>query len=132
LGTIEFRVCDMPLTLGTTLGLTTLIHCLVINTQRLLEERPQLRHGDIRRHWVAVENKWLATRYGLGAMHIRTPSGKRRLLTKDLAELLEKLQPIADETGTAPFLKAIRPKENYETGADRLRRLFRDTGDWKA
>ena len=35
-------------------------------------------------------------------------------------------------TGDATFLKGIRPKENSETGADRLRRLFRDTGDWKA
>ena len=69
LGTVEFRVCDMPLTLSTTLGITALIHCLVISAQRLLEERPHLRRGDIRRHWVAVENKWLATRYGLGAMH---------------------------------------------------------------
>ncbi len=131
LGTVEFRVCDMPLTLATTFGLTALIHCLVISAQRLLEERPHLRRGDIRRHWVAVENKWLATRYGLGAMHIRTPSGKRRLLTQDLTELIDRLQPIAQETGDAPFLKSIRPTDQFETGADRLRRLFRETGDWK-
>ena len=27
------------------------------------------------RHWIAVENKWLATRYGLQALYVRTPSG---------------------------------------------------------
>jgi carboxylate-amine ligase len=132
LGTIEFRVCDMPLTLATALGLTALIRCLVIATQRLLEERPQLRRGDIRRHWIAVENKWLATRYGLQAMYMRSPSGRRRRLSQDLTDLLDRLRPIAEETGDAPFLQSIRPKEDQETGADRLRRLFRDTGDWKS
>lgn len=130
-GTIEFRVCDMPLTLTTVFGLTALIHCLTISAQRLLEERPLLRRGDIRRHWMAVENLWLATRHGLKGMHIRTPSGKKRSLTQELSELIERLMPIAQETGDAPFLKALRPGEHPETGADRLRRLFRETGDWK-
>ncbi len=64
-GTIEIRVCDMPPTLTTTLAIVALIRTLVIATQRLLTERPQLRRGDMRRHWIAGENKWLATRFGL-------------------------------------------------------------------
>ncbi len=131
-GTIEIRVCDMPCTLAVTMGLVALIHNLVINTQRLLQERPQLCRGDIRRHWIAIENKWLATRYGLQAMHIRTPSGKRRILSHDLSDLIERLRPIAQETGDWPFLSAIRPGGQFETGADRQRRLFRDSGDWKS
>src|SRR5262249_52564556 len=67
-GTIEFRICDMPPTLSLTLGLVALTRSLVISSLRLLEERPRLMRGDIRRHWVAVENKWLATRYGLEGM----------------------------------------------------------------
>ncbi len=130
-GTIEIRVCDMPPTLGITLGLVALIHGLVISTQRLLQERPQLCRGDIRRHWIAIENKWLATRYGLQAMHIRTPSGKRRLLSQDLMDLIERLRPISDENGDTSFLQAIRPVEAFETGAERQRRMFRDHGNWK-
>lgn len=130
-GTIEIRVCDMPLTLAMTMGVVALIHGLVISTQRLLQERPHLCRGDIRRHWIAIENKWLATRYGLQAMHIRTPSGKRRLLSQDLADVIERIKPIAEENGDAPFLNAIRPTESFESGADRQRRLFRESGDWK-
>lgn len=130
-GTIEVRVCDMPPTLGITLGLVALIHGLVISTQRLLVERPQLCRGDIRRHWIAIENKWLATRYGMQAMHIRTPSGKRRLLSQDLTDLIERLRPIAEENGDIPFLQAIRPTDSFETGAERQRRMFRDHGNWK-
>ena len=131
-GTIEIRVCDMPSTLDITLGLVALIHNLVISTQRLLQARPQLCRGDIRRHWIAIENKWLATRYGLQAMHIRTPSGKRRILSHDLSDVIERLRPIAQETGDWPFLSAIRPGGQFETGADRQRRLFRDSGNWKS
>jgi carboxylate-amine ligase len=65
LGTIEFRVCDIPLTITETLRLVALIRCLTLSGLRLLQERPRARRGDIRRHWIAVENKWLATRYGL-------------------------------------------------------------------
>lgn len=131
-GTIEFRVCDMPLTLAGVFGLTALIHALAVSTQRLLEARPLLRRGDIRRHWMAVENQWLATRYGLKAMYLRTPSGKRRSLAQDLSELIEKLMPFSAEYGDERFLRAIRPREGSETGAERLRRIFRETGEWKS
>src|SRR5262249_54649081 len=132
LGTIEFRICDMPASLSEIWSIVALIRCLVIATERLLEERPQLRRGDMRRHWIAVENKWLATRYGLGAMYIRTPAGKRRPLDHDLNELINRLLPIARETGEHSFLRSLQPADRLESGAERQRRLYRDTGSWKA
>ncbi|MFZ1537067.1 MAG: YbdK family carboxylate-amine ligase [Chromatiaceae bacterium] len=131
LGTIEFRVCDMPASLAVTLGIVALIRTLVISTQRFLQERRRSSCGDIRHHWLAIENKWLATRYGLQAMHIRQHSGKRRLLSRDLTALIKELRPIAIETGDAPFLDALCPLESFESGADWQRRLFRESGDWK-
>ena len=129
-GTIEVRICDMPDSLATTFGLVALIRCLVISAQRLLEERPQLRRGDIRKHWIAIENKWLATRYGLQAMYIRTPSGKRRSLAYDAADLIGRLTPIAAESGDKLFLAKLQPTDKFETGADRQRRLYREMGSW--
>ena len=55
LGTIEFRICDTPPTLAITMGLVALTRCLVIHSLRLLDEHPQLRRGDIRRQWIAVD-----------------------------------------------------------------------------
>lgn len=131
-GTIEIRVCDMPPTLATMLGIVALMRTLVIATQRLLTERPQLRRGDMRRHWIAGENKWLATRFGLGAMYVRTPAGKRRPLALDLADLIERLVPVARETGDYPFLARLLPIDKFESGADRQRRIYREAGNWKA
>jgi glutamate---cysteine ligase / carboxylate-amine ligase len=131
-GTLEFRICDMPPTLSLTFALVALTRCLVIATLNLLKERPAARRGDLRRHWIAGENKWLATRYGLGAMYIRTPAGKRRPLKKDLAELIERMLPIARSQGDDAFLVPLRNLDNFETGADAQRNLFRQDGNWKA
>jgi carboxylate-amine ligase len=131
-GTIEFRICDMPPTLSITLGLVALIRCLVISSLRLLEERPHLRTGDMRRHWIAVENKWLATRYGLAGMCIRTPGGRKRQLGQDVADLITRLLPIARQTGDHPFLAVFQPGDKFESGAARQRRIYRETGNWKA
>jgi len=131
-GTIEIRICDMPDSLATTFGLVALIRSLVVSAQRLLEERPQLRRGDIRRHWIAIENKWLATRYGLEAMYIRTPTGKRAPLETDFSDLLTRMTPIARELGDYPFLAALLPVDKFESGADRQRRIYREAGNWPA
>jgi carboxylate-amine ligase len=130
-GTIEIRVCDMPSSLTETLSLVALIRSLVIHATRLIAERASLRRGDIRRHWIAIENKWLATRHGLRAMYVRGPSGKRRLLHTDVQDLVEKLQPIAREHGDERYLAPFRAMDRFETGSDRQRRLFREHGDWK-
>jgi carboxylate-amine ligase len=130
-GTIEFRICDIPLTITEALSLVALIRSLAISGLRLLQERPRMRRGDIKRHWIAVENKWLATRYGLQAMYIRTPSGKRRPLSHDLSELIDRLMPIAREVGDEKYLASLQPVAHIETGTTRQRRHYRETGNWK-
>jgi carboxylate-amine ligase len=129
-GTIEFRICDTPASLADVFGLATLTRSLVISSLRLLQERPHLQRGDMRRHWIAVENKWLATRHGLAAIYIRTPAGKRRPLAKDVEDLLKKMAPIAAESGDQTFLDVFKPGK-FESGADRQRRIYREKGDWK-
>jgi len=130
-GTIEIRICDIPPTLTETLRLVALIRTLVVASLRLVKEKPRVRRGAVRRHWIAVEHKWLATRYGLKATFVRNPSGKRRGLAQDVAELVDKLLPIAREHGDDKYLAALRHPEKIETGADRQRKNFREHGDWK-
>ena len=48
-----------------------------------------------------------------------------------MAELVEKLLPVARERGDDKYLAALRHPEKYETGADRQRKHFREHGDWK-
>ena len=132
LGTVEFRICDMPSSLAETLGLVALTRSLVIWTLRTLEEHPERRRYDQRHNWVGVENKWLATRYGLAAPYIDTPDGARRPLVEDTAELIDRLLPIARERGDEGFLAPFRSLHRFESGSERQRRLYRASGSWGA
>jgi carboxylate-amine ligase len=131
LGTLEFRIFDAPATLSSLLGLTALTRCLVIDGLRLLEERPELASGDARDFWLARENKWLAARYGLQAECVRQPGLAPRTLAEDVGRLLESLRPLARAAGEERFLNAFGTGKDFETGACRQRRLYRETGNWQ-
>jgi carboxylate-amine ligase len=130
-GTIEFRIFDVAPTLSAALSLAALTRSLVIETSRRLAARPQLCRGDKRKQWMALENKWSAIRYGLQGTYLRTPSGKRRSIAHDTAELVERLLPIARESGDDRFLKLLLPVEKLEVGSDLQRRAYRESGDWR-
>ena len=57
--------------------------------------------------WHVQENKWRAARYGLDAIVITDPDSSERLVTDDLADLLERLAPLADELGCAEELASV-------------------------
>jgi carboxylate-amine ligase len=130
-GTIEFRICDTPSSMSDVFALAAMIRSLVINGKRLLEDRPRAQRGDRRREWITAENRWLAARYGLDAVYIRTPAGKRGQLQQEVSELLKRLQPIARESGDDVFLRGLEPLDKFESGAQRQRRLYRAGGDWR-
>ena len=131
LGTIEFRICDAPATLSAMLGLVALARCLVQDGLRLLEDRPELGRGDPGDFWLAAENKARAARYGLSAECARRPGRPARPLAEDTAQLVTRLQPVARELGEIDFLEEFADLDAYETGAERQRRLYRQTGNWQ-
>jgi carboxylate-amine ligase len=130
-GTIEFRIFDAPPTLSRLLALTALVRCLVIEALRTLEEQPEAGRGDRRHFWLAQENRWLATRYGLGARCVRHPGGARKSLLDDTAELIDRLRPVAEETGEWALLAELQ-RAPLELGADRQRHIYRQAGNWQA
>jgi carboxylate-amine ligase len=132
LGTLEFRIFDAPLSLSCLLGLTALTRCLVQEGLRRLEEEPGCGWGDPRVFWLAQENRWLASRYGLEAECARCPGDGRKTLAEDLASLLECLSPTARALGEAEFLDVFQPSAGFETGAAQRRRLYHQTGTWHA
>lgn len=131
-GTIEFRVCDMPSTMTQVFGIAALLRCLVVFARQLLESRPQLRAHDVRRQWIAVENKWLATRFGMDAIYICAPTGKRRPLRHEVAALIEKMIPIARQLGDEAILRSLGPLDKYKVGSDHQRQIYREEGSWHA
>jgi carboxylate-amine ligase len=131
-GTIEFRIFDAPATLAWLLGLVAFTRCLAIDTLARLADRPPSEQADPYRLWLAQENRWLASRYGLAANCLRRPGGKHATLLDDTDALFERLAPVAEKSGEAAYLAALQPLDKAETGAERQRRLYRDSGTWQA
>ena len=57
--------------------------------------------------WHVQENKWRAARYGLDAIVILDAESNERLVTDDLADLLERLMPVARDLGCLPELELV-------------------------
>jgi carboxylate-amine ligase len=96
LGTIEVRVCDGIPTLEEVGALTALIHCLVDDLDRRLDDGETLPTMP---PWHVQENKWRAARYGVDAEVILDAAGRERLVTDDLADLVDRLTPTARRLG---------------------------------
>lgn len=104
LGTIEVRVCDGIPTIRELRAITALIHCLVVDLDARLEAGEVLPTIP---PWHVQENKWRAARYGLDAEVILDADSNERLVTDDLYELLERLEPTARRLGCVDELSAV-------------------------
>ena len=112
LGTLEVRVCDGVPTLHEVGALAALPHCLVVDLgRRWADGEPLPRLAP----WHVQENKWRAARYGAEAIVIadRGSRGRaggpfvERLVTDEIADLLERLTPVARRLGCEPQLHAV-------------------------
>lgn len=104
LGTIEVRVCDAMPTFDCVAATTALTHCLLVD----LDER--CAAGEVLPTlppWHVQENKWRAARYGMEAIIITDADNSERLVTEDLAELLERLGPVAARLGCTAELAKV-------------------------
>jgi len=120
-GTIEVRVCDGTPTIRELRAVTALIHCLVVHLDTQLEageELPTLPP------WHVQENKWRASRYGLDAEIIVDAAGRERLVTDDLTEWLNRLEPVARQLGCADDLALVAEVPRRGASYQRQRLTF--------
>ena len=126
--TLEFRVCDMPVTADETIALAALFQAICVRLHGL--RRKNLGYRIYPRNLIQ-ENKWRASRYGLDGSMI--DFGKRsEVPTRELmGELLDFVDPVLDELGSRSELQTIRRIVAEGTGADRQLAVYRETGSMK-
>ncbi|NUR08598.1 MAG: glutamate--cysteine ligase [Nocardioidaceae bacterium] len=125
LGTVEVRVCDGISNFRELEALTALTHCLVVD----LADR--LRRGETlptMPPWHVQENKWRAARYGLDAEIILDAAANERLVTDDLHDLLEQLEPVAKRLCCADELRAVADIAGRGASYQRQREVATRTG----
>jgi carboxylate-amine ligase len=125
LGTLENRICDGVSSLPELAALTALCHCLVVD----LDER--VARGEpvaVLPPWHVQENKWRAARYGLDAIVVLDAGCTERLVTEDLADLLVRLEPVAERLGCPAELDAVRGIVERGASYQRQRAVAETTG----
>ena len=120
-GTIEVRVCDGTPTMRELRAVTALIHCLVVHLDDRLEAGEELPTMP---PWHVQENKWRASRYGLDAEIIVDGAGRERLVTDDLTDWLNRLEPVARRLGCADDLALVAEVPRRGASYQRQRRTF--------
>ncbi|HVA89400.1 MAG TPA: carboxylate-amine ligase [Chloroflexota bacterium] len=127
--TLEFRVCDMPVTADETIAIAALFQAVVARLYQLRSRNLGFRTYPSN---LILENKWRAARYGLDGMLI--DFGKREEApARDLMEeLLSFVDPVLDELGSRDELETVRRIMRVGTGADRQLAAFRRHGNAKA
>ena len=124
-GTVEVRICDGVTNLRELTALVALTQCLVVD----LEER--LSAGEMlptMPPWHVQENKWRSARYGLEAEIILDAAGSERLVTEDLADLLERLAPLSRKLGCEDGLAAVADIPRLGASYQRQRKVAAETG----
>ncbi|WP_206051757.1 glutamate--cysteine ligase [Nocardioides ferulae] len=124
LGTLENRVCDGVSTFDELAALVALMHCLVVDLDTRAaagETLPTMPP------WHVQENKWRAARYGLDAIVILDDHSNERLVTDDLADLLVRLEPVADRLGCAAELASVADIPRHGASYQRQRAVAERT-----
>ncbi|WP_028479405.1 glutamate--cysteine ligase [Nocardia sp. CNY236] len=119
-GTIEVRVCDGISTRTELAAMAALIHCLVVDLDRRIEQGETLPALP---PWHVQENKWRAARYGLDAIIITDADSNERLVTDDLDDLLNRLEPTAVQLGCRNELALVAEIPKRGASYQRQRRV---------
>ncbi|WP_326569740.1 glutamate--cysteine ligase [Amycolatopsis rhabdoformis] len=129
-GTIEMRVCDGLPTLEEVGAIAALTQCLVEDFSTRLDHGERLPTLP---PWHVQENKWRAARYGTDAIIILDAAGRERLVTDDVTDLLEKLEPVARRLDCVDELRDVETILKYGPSYRRQRAVAKQhNGSLKA
>ncbi len=127
--TIEFRICDMCLTVDETICIVALIQAVVAKLYKLLMSNTSF---NIYRIALIRENKFRAARNGIEGLLIDFGK-KTEVDTKELImELLDFIDDVVDELGSREEIQYVHKILENGTGADQQLAVFEQTGSLEA
>ena len=120
LGTIEVRIFDGVSNIRELSALVALTHCLIVDLDRRLEAGESLPTMP---PWHVQENKWRAARYGLDAEIILDADSNERLVTEDLLDVLNRMEPVARSLNCVDELARVADIPRLGASYQRQRRV---------
>jgi YbdK family carboxylate-amine ligase len=125
-GTIELRICDGIPTMDELCAIVALSQSLVV---WLAERYNSGLEVPFHHAWTIRENKWRAARWGLDAEIIRDEEGNLISLRRSIADLVDRLEPVAERLGCLDDLLRVPVIVERGTSATRQREVYGETRD---
>lgn len=123
--TLEFRICDVPMTVNETISLAAVMQACIAKIHKLMKQNLNFR---LYRKALISENKWRAARYGLDGKLIDFGKQEEVECRALIEELLDFIDDVVDELGSRHEVEKIRDIMNHGTGADRQLQAFHEHG----
>ncbi len=126
--TVEFRICDMAMTVDEVICLAAVMQCIIAKLHKLQKQNLTFRTY---RRVLINENKWRAARWGIEAKLIDFGKKEEVSFTVLINELLEFIDDVVDELGCRKEVNFVHNMIQQGSGADRQLAVFEETGDLK-
>ncbi len=127
--TVEFRVCDIPMTVQETITIAALFQAICAKLYKL---RSQNLNFIIYPRALINENKWRASRYGIEGSMIdfgKESEVNTRVL---IYELLDFISDVVPHLGSQHAISHVHKMLEEGTGADRQLKVYEETGSLPA
>jgi len=127
--TVEFRICDVPMTINETIAIAALFQAICAKLYKL---RSQNLNFIIYPRVLVNENKWRASRYGIDGSLIdfgKEAEVNTRVL---IYELLDFVDDVVDDLGSRQAINYVQKMLDHGTGADRQLDVFNRTQNYEA
>ncbi len=123
-GTVEFRICDVPLTVDDTIAITAIFQCICA---KLFKLRSRNLNFIIYPRALVNENKWRASRYGIDGQLIDFGKEEEVNTRVLIYELLDFVDDVVDDLGCRHAIGSVQKILENGTGADRQLKVFDQT-----
>ena len=126
--TVEFRICDVPMTVNETIAIAALFQAICAKLYKL---RSQNMNFITYQRALITENKWRAGRYGIDGSLIdfgKEAEVNTRVL---IYELLDFVDDVVDQIGCRHAISYVHKMLENGTGANRQLQVYEETKDLK-
>jgi carboxylate-amine ligase len=123
---VEFRICDVPLTVDETIAIAALFQAICVKIYKLRQQNMNFIQYP---RPLINENKWRAGRYGIDGYLIDFGKEEEVNTRVLIYELLDFVDDVLDNLGSRDRIAHVHKMLEQGTGADRQLGVYEQTSD---
>jgi carboxylate-amine ligase len=122
--TVEFRICDVPMTVSETIAIAALFQAICAKIYKLRSQNMNFIQYS---RALINENKWRASRYGIDGFLIDYGKEEEINTRVLIYELLDFVDDVVDHLGSRHRIQYVHKMLENGTGADRQLNIYEGT-----